>query len=66
MKSMKKMLLQKEMRASFWEEFQEMPDMSELEKEMMDHEHIKIGDMFRWQKNEMGNFLIMDNGPVSI
>jgi len=66
MKSMKKMLLQKEMRASYWKEFQEIPDMGELEKEMMDHKHMMIGDMFMWKKNKQGNFLVMDNGPVSV
>ena len=63
---MKKKLLMKEMRASFWEKFREIPEMEIINKEMMDHEHMKIGDMFMWQKNEQGNYLVMDNGPISI
>ena len=66
MRQMQKMLIQKEMRASFWEQYRKVPETEMIEREMDEGEHMMIGDMFTWKKNGKGDFLIMGNGPVSI
>ncbi len=63
---MRRMLMLKDMRASVWEQHKEIADLSELEKEMKDDEHVRIGDMFMWQKDKQGGFLIMENQPATI
>jgi hypothetical protein len=51
---------------SVWEDTHTVVDLWEIEKEILNHEVFRVGDIFDLGKDYKGNFELVDNRPLSI